>query len=206
MWASLETWLLGDGGVPQLRVGEVLRNKGLRLSCARLGPAEQMTAGVWAVGDAAEGDASYRMRGAVVAGWEQAAVLEVNGSPILAEPAAVRPVKSADGNDALERYSQDFTPPPAGTIAEAVGWLEVVPDYEWDAYHKVDARRDWLLAGVLLLRHLVFPVDPTGDTVTFGPPERVSAADRLHVDADVGGGNRYLINVQALECAPPTQS
>jgi len=36
MWATLETWLLGDGEIPQLRIGEVLRHKGLRLSTATL--------------------------------------------------------------------------------------------------------------------------------------------------------------------------
>lgn len=206
MWATLETWLLGDGEVPQLRVGEILRHKGLRLNCAKLGPAEQTTAGIWTMGDAAEGDVGYRLRGPVVAAWEQAAVLDVNGSLILAEPAAVRPVPIADDNEALERYSPDFKPLATGTIAEAVGRLEVVPDYEWDAYHHVEARRDWLLAGIYLVRHHMVPVDPSNAAVTFGPAARVSAEDRLRAAAGAGGEHTYLVHLQDPEGAQETRS
>ena len=50
MWATLETWLLGDGEVPELRIDEVLAHKGLRLSCDAFGPSAKTTTGAWTTG------------------------------------------------------------------------------------------------------------------------------------------------------------
>lgn len=94
MWATLETWLLGDGEVPELCIGEVLAHKGLRLSCDTFGPSAETTTGAWTAGAATEGDITHRLRGVVVAAWRQAAVIDIGECLALLEPAAVRSVQT----------------------------------------------------------------------------------------------------------------
>jgi cold shock protein len=182
MWATLETWLLGDGEVPELRIDEVLPHKGLRLSCEAFGPSAETAPGAWAIGAATKGDITSRLRGAVVAAWRQAAVIDIGGCLVLLEPGAVRAIQTADGHEALERYSADFETPSVGAMGEAVGRLEVVPDYEWEAFHQFDVRRDWRLTGVLLIdRQPVF---------------QATRMEQLDIAADSNPSNCYLVNLE----------
>jgi hypothetical protein len=78
-------------------------------------------------------------------------VLDIGGCLVPLEPHAVRTIQTTDGHEALERRSGNFRTPTVGATGEAVGRLQVVPDYEWDAFHQFDARRDWRLTGVVLV-------------------------------------------------------
>lgn len=194
MWATLETWLLGDGEVAELGVGDVLRRTGLRLSCQTFRPGTETGCATTALRAAADGDPTYRLRGSVVAAWRQAAVIDVGTCRILLEPEAVRTVQTADGHDALERFSADFETVPVGAAGEAVGRLQVVPGYEWDAFHQLDARRDWHLQGVLLVqRQARFSDD---DVLVDGIPGRVTRLERLDVAADLDPRNQFLVDLE----------
>ena len=185
MWATLETWLLGDGEVPELCIGEVLAHTGLRLSCDTFGPSAETTTGAWTAGAATEGDITHRLRGVVVAAWRQAAVIDIGECLVLLEPAAVRSVQTADGHEALERYSADFKTPSLGAMGEAVGRLEVVPDYEWEAFHQLDVRRDWRLTDVMLIdRQPVFHVRPMA---------------QLDITADRNPSSCYLVDLEPAQ-------
>lgn len=190
MWATLETWLLGDGEVPELRIDEVLSRKGLRLSCDAFGPSAETTTGAWTTGAATEGDITHRLRGVVVAAWQQAAVIDIGECLVLLEPAAVRAVQTADGHEALERYSADFKTPSVGSMGEAAGRLEVVPDYEWEAFHQLDVRRDWRLAGVMRIdRH---------------PVVQVRRMEQLDITADRNPSSCYLVNLEPANAVAPS--
>ncbi len=47
VWATLETWLLGDGEVPSCASVRVLQHKGLRLSCDAFARSAETVAGAW---------------------------------------------------------------------------------------------------------------------------------------------------------------
>lgn len=102
MWATLETWLLSDGEVPELGIDEVLPHKGLRLNCDAFGPSAETTPGTWAMGTVGEGDITYRLHGVVVAAWRQAVVVDIGAALVLLEPGAVRAIQTPRGDDALE--------------------------------------------------------------------------------------------------------
>jgi hypothetical protein len=199
VWATLATWLLGDGEVAELAVGDILRDVGIRLDCSTLGPATGSTFGAFALNDARKGTAQYRLRGTclALARTQQTALIELEHAAILAEPADVRPVPGVD-HGALERYSADFLPPEEGQAAEAEGWLEVVADYEWDAFELPDARRNWVLAGILLVRHeLVALGNETPFSITTGAVLQVDRRDQLRRSADMVTGNRHLVDLRA---------
>lgn len=191
MWATLETWLLGDGEVPELRIDEVLAHKGLRLSCDAFGPSAKTTTGAWTTGAVTEGDITHRLRGVVVAAWQQAAVIDIGECLVLLEPAAVRAVQTADGHEALERYSADFKAPPVGSMGEAAGRLEVVPDYEWEAFHQLDLRRDWHLKGVMLIDRR--------------PVVEVRRMEQLDITADRDPSCCYLVNLEPAQNVAPSR-
>lgn len=204
MWATLETWLLGDGEVDELSIDDVLRRKGLRLSCKTFAPSAETDSGASAIGAAADGDVTYRLRGRVVAAWRQAAVLDIGACLILLEPDTIRTIQTTDGHDALERFSIDFKTPTVGATGEAVGRLEVVPDYEWEAFHQFDARRDWRLTGVFLVKRQAVPSAIDEDVVFFsGDPVHVSRMERLDTTADSGLGNAYLVNLEPAPASNP---
>lgn len=204
MWATLETWLLGDGEVAELAVGEVLRHKGLRLSCQALGPSAETDCRASATGAAAEGDVTYTLRGPVVATWRQGAVIDIGRCLILLEPDDVRTIQAADGEQAMERFSDDFKTPAVGAMGEAVGRLEVVPDYEWDAFHLLDLRRDWQVGAVFLVGRQAVFVD-NGDGVLRRSPGRATPMERLDVSADRDPSNRFLVDLEPTEeVAGPT--
>jgi hypothetical protein len=200
VWATLATWMLGDGEVAELAVGDVVQNVGLRLNCSTLGPATGESVGAFALSDALSGTALYRLRGTcrAVARTQQSALLELEHAAIVAEPADVRPAPGSIDEGGLERYSVDFLPPEAGRAAEAQGWLEVVPGHEWDDFELPDARQDWVLAGILLVRHdLVAKRSDTRSSSTTGGVLQVDRQGQLRLSADTVGGNGYLVDLRA---------
>jgi hypothetical protein len=84
-----------------------------------------------------------------------------------------------------------------GDVADATGWLEVVPDHEWDAFHHVDVRNDWMLAGIFLVQHQQVPVDATGEIITRGGVVAVTAPNEVLREADTRPGSQYLVDLAA---------
>jgi hypothetical protein len=197
VWVILDTWLLGDGEVPELRIGDLLHHVGLRLLCDDFGSSAQTGCGAWATGSAADGRVTYRLRGPVVAAGRQWAVLDIGDCLVLLEPDAVRETRTATGDFALERFSDDFKTPSVGSIGEAVGRLEVVPDYEWDRFPHLDMRRDWRLAGAFLVTRTALPGNDDF-THTYGDPVRVSRMERLDYTADGDPGNSCLVDLEVV--------
>ena len=193
MWATLDTWLIGDGQVPQLHVGEVLGDVGLRLNCESLSPSESPVPEARVLPAAETGAPYCRVRGTCLAEWNMSALLDIGGAPVLAEPEP-RPRRLLATNGP----SAEFTAPRAGEVVETTGWLEVVPDHEWDAFHHVDARRDWILHRVLLVRHRMVPGGAPRDAPTYGPVVDVTAQDRLLREPDTRLGSRYLIDLTVV--------
>ncbi len=120
MWARLETWLLGDGQVPQLDVSQVIRGVGLRLNCASLRPARVTRAGMWRISEAASGLASYRVHGVCVSVSRGAVVINVEGVDLLAEP-EIRRLRDGSSSQAIA----SFEAVPTGSMATATGWLKL---------------------------------------------------------------------------------
>lgn len=141
----------------------------------------------------------------MLAAWRQAAVLDIGECLVLLEPDAVPTVQGTDGHDALERFSTDFKTPNVGAMGEAVGRREVVPDYEWEAFHQIDARRDWRLTGVFLVKRQVVPTAIDDDVVFLsGDPVRVSRMEHLDTTADSGLGNAYLVDLEPAPGSNPS--
>jgi hypothetical protein len=84
-----------------------------------------------------------------------------------------------------------------GDSAQAIGWLEVVPEHEWEAFHQTDARTDWVLEGVLLVQHDLVPVDAAHQTLSYGAIRSVTAHGQLLREADAHPGSRYLVDLTA---------
>lgn len=208
VWATLETWLLGDGDVAELAVGDALPDVGLRLNCSTMGPATgESVVGALELSDPLTGTALYRLRGTcrAVARTQQSALLELADAAIVVEPADVRPAPGSIDPGGLERYSDDFLPPEVGRAAQAQGWLDVVPSHEWDDFELPDARRDWVLAGILLVRHeMVAERRDSQWTSTTGGVLQVDRQSRLRLSADTVRGNRYLVDLRAA--SPPRRA
>jgi hypothetical protein len=201
VWATVETWLCGDGDVAELAVGDALHNVGLRLNCSTMGPGTgESVVGAFVLSDPLTGTALYRLRGTcrAVARTRQSALLELDGAAIVVEPAGVRPAPGSIDPGGLERHSDDFLPPEVGRAAQAQGWLDVVPGHEWDDLELPDARQDWVLAGILLVRHerVAERIDSPWTTTTAGVLQ-VDRRSRLRLSADTVMGNRYLVDLRA---------
>lgn len=130
------------------------------------------------------GTAAYRLRGSCLArSRTQTALLGLRDVEILAEPADVRQVSGAV-QGALERYSADFLPPEEGQ--------------EWEVFGLPDARRDWMLSGILLVcPESLARREGAHHRLTRGAGVQVEAQEQLRRSADPEAGNRYLLDLGA---------
>jgi hypothetical protein len=197
VWASLDTWLIGDGQFPQLEIGAVVHDCGLRLNCSHLGASN---APVREISDAPvdeAGRARYRLTGRCrsVTG-ATAALIAMPGWLAAAEPETYRVVRGALRQPASQQWSEHFRPPGPNDMVDAEGWLEVVADHEWDAFRVPDSRMSWRLVGIQLLEHRLvqMPEEPP-DTPMYGRVVRITHPDRLSWTADKLKAGRYLIDL-----------
>jgi len=115
-------------------------------------------------------------------------LLRVGTVRVLAEPNSFRTVRTASGEVAgAEPYSPSFWVPAIGTRVTAVCRLEVMADYETDAFAFPDIRRDWRVRKVLVEhRSRVQPTTGGGDSIV-GRVVRVDTIDRMRRWADENG-------------------
>lgn len=197
VWVSLETWLIGDGPFPQLELGGVVPDCGLRLKCAQL----QKSAGLLQeISDATVDDLGrprYRLTGRLQSTTSaMAALIGMPGWLAIAEPETYRVVRGARHLPAFQPWSEQFRPPALNEMLDAEGWLEVVADHEWDAFAIPDSRMSWRLQGIQLLEHRLvrMPGEPP-EVRTYGPVIRTTRPDRLSWTAEKLEGGRYLIDL-----------
>ena len=197
MWVSLETWLIGDGQFPDVGLGAILRNCGLRLNCSYLNASDQSFEGVREVRVDDVGRVRYEVIGRCLSvTGPMAALIAMPDWLTIAEPDACRGVEGALDSPAVEPWSEQFRPPAPNEMVKAEGWLGVVADHEWDAFAIPDSRMDWRLQRVRLIEHQMVRVhgEPP-DTHTFGPVVRATQVDRLSRAADGVMGARYLVDL-----------
>lgn len=196
VWVSLDTWLIGDGQFPQLALGDVVRDCGLRLRCSRLHRSGQQ---VPAISDSRvddEGRARYQLTGRCQSVTSAMAVLiAMPGWLTVAEPETCRAVSEARDQPAYEPWSEQFRPPAPNEMLDAEGWLEVVAEHEWDAFAIPDSRMSWRLQGIQLLEHRMMRVPGEPDARMRGPVVRTTQPKRLSWTAERLLGGRYLIDV-----------
>lgn len=197
VWASLETWMIGDGQFPQLELGAVVHGCGLRLNCSHLHASSEVVHQVSGARVDDMGRPRCRLTGLChsVAGG-MAALIAMPGWLSSAEPEIYRVVRGTRAQPASQRASGQFDPPAPNEMLDAEGWLEVVADHEWDAFGVPDSRMSWRLQGIQLLEHrLVRMSGESPDTRVYGPVVRVTHPDRLSWTADTLEAGRYLIDV-----------
>jgi hypothetical protein len=111
VWASLETWLIGDGQFPQLEIGAVVHDCGLRLNCSHL---RTSSASVQEISDPRVDDAGrarYRLTGRCQSmTGAMAALIAMPGWLASAEPETYRVVRGSRPQPAHQRWSEHFRP------------------------------------------------------------------------------------------------
>jgi hypothetical protein len=181
VWVLLETWLIGDGQFPELGVGGVVDDCGLRLNCSYLDESDQTVEEVRAARVDGVGRVRYELTGRCQSVTPPMAVLmAMPGWLAMVEPEAHRAVAGARDVSALERWSEQFHAPAPNQMVEAEGWLDVVADHEWDAFALPDSRMSWRLHEIHLLEHRMVrvPGEASGAR-TCGAVVRTTRVDRL---------------------------
>lgn len=112
MWVSLDTWLIGDGQFPELGLGTVVRDCGLRLNSSYLNASDRSPEEVREVHVDDVGRVRYEVTGRCQSVTSPMAVLvALPGWLTIAEPDACRAVESALDSPAFEPWSEQFRPP-----------------------------------------------------------------------------------------------
>ncbi len=174
MWVSLDTWLIGDGQFPELGLGTVVRDCGLRLNSSYLNASDRSPEEVREVHVDDVGRVRYEVTGRCQSVTSPMAVLvALPGWLTIAEPDACRAVESALDSPAFEPWSEQFRPPAPAEMLNAEGWLGVVADHEWDAFTIPDSRMDWRLRRIQLIEHQMMrvPGEPSDARVRPCPTE-----------------------------------
>lgn len=181
MWAFLPSWLVEDGEIPELRVGQELSHVGLRASCWSIRHSNAPEGVRELPGPDPDGERAvhYELTGTVQ--WSRApgsALLRIGDLEVLAEPTTFREVPGSTSSDfALEPFSPDFPIPTTGRRVSVVGRLQVMADYEWDDFGFPDTRRDWEVVAVRV-EHRAWMRNAAG-VGTPGAVVRVDTADRV---------------------------
>lgn len=204
MWVYLDSWMVQDGEIPELSVGDTLRGVALRAACLSLQEAgADVREGIVQRPDPDPSNArtSYHLTGTVESCGRNEVLLAVAGLHYLAEPADVRAVPgTSPGESMLERYSPDFVVPPVGARAAAVCTWEVLAEYETGSQ---ELRADWRVHG-LAIEHR----DATAVELREARILRVDTVDRLHRWADERVGERiiYLLDLQVSGSGAPVET
>ena len=190
-----------DGGVPELHIGSVLRDHGLRASCWSVEESREPEGCVELAGPDPSGDRAphYALSGTVEWGREPSSMLlRVGNFRVLAQPGSFGQVPgSSPLDDVLERFSPDFFVPATGTRVRVVCRLEVLAAYESDEEFAV-TRRDWRVRQLRVQRRALVPVPGRERDRIVGKVLHVDDIDRMHLWADDTGDDWviYLLDVQ----------
>lgn len=195
MWVYLDSWLVQDGEVPELRLGDTFRQAAVRAACLTLhgADADAPDGHVELPQPAASsGRVTYSVTGTALACREPGEVLlRVGSLHLLAEPADVREVPGTKPRECmLERYSPEFAIPSVGDRVTATCTYEVLAGHEI-AIHEL--RADWRVRGLRIERRATTPVELRKAKIL-----RVDTVDRLERWADERGEDRiaYLLDLE----------
>lgn len=143
MWVRLMGWMIADEEPPLPAVGSLLADVGLRLRGEVTTAPPNSPDGIFEVDDAPPQDVMYRLVGQILEprdfdvdtgdGGRHAGVEFV----LVAGPDRFQ--VEADG------WARDLA---VGSRVMAIGHLELVGAYEWDAFELVESRADWLVKAV----------------------------------------------------------
>ncbi len=203
MWVHLESWIVQDGEIPELHIGSVLRDHGLRASCWSIEESQDPEGCVELAGPDPSGDQAphYALTGTVESGREPSSMpLRVGHFAVLAEPGSFRQAPgSSPPDDVLERFSPDFFVPGPGTRVTVLCRLEVLAAYETDeTFGALGIRRDWDVRQ-LRLQHLGLVGPPGRERERrVGKVLHVDDIERMHRWADDTGDAHvtYLLDLQ----------
>ncbi len=203
MWAHLANWIVQDGEIPELHIGSVLRDHGLRASCWSVEESQEPEGCVELAGPDPSGDRAphYALSGTVEWGRETSSMLlRVGHFAVLAEPGSFRHVPgSSPQDDVLERFSPDFFVPATGTRVTVTCRLEVLAAYETDEEFGVpDIRRDWDVQQLRIQHRALVPVPGRERERRVGKVLHVEDIERMHRWADATGDGyvTYLLDLQ----------
>ena len=198
MWVALEAWLLGDGQIPELEPGAVVRDCGLRLHASSLAASEESHEELSPGRTDGRGRVRYDVTGRC---WSvtspMAALIAMPGWLAITEPESHRDVAGSVDLPALEPWSENFRPPGPTQMLRAEGWFGVVPEHEWDAFPIPDSRMDWRLRAIRLVENHVVPMLGEGtDGRSLGGVSRSTRVDRLSLAADGIAGAWFLVDLE----------
>jgi hypothetical protein len=134
VWTYLETWVVQDGEIPELRVGSKLIDHGVRASGWVIEPTAAVEGLELVDGPDPDGFATvtYRLTGLVE--WARRETDEW--------------IIRSDGTPYLARLSDLHPLPGVRQRVTVLCALAVVPDYEWDAFEIPSVRQDWIVEGL----------------------------------------------------------
>ena len=142
----------------------------------------------------------YELTGTVEWGQEPSTVLlGVGGFRVLAEPIGIRQVPgTSPENYVLERFSPDFFVPVVGTRVAVLCRLEVMAEYETEAFGYPELRRDWVVQRLKLQHRALVPVSGHARAWNVDKVLHVDDIKRMHRWADEKSGDHvtYLLDLQ----------
>jgi hypothetical protein len=189
VWTHLAPWLVKTGEVPQLEVGDTLREVGLRAACWSLTGALGAPGVAERPGDDPAGDPSphYDLTGTVEwVGGVDAVLLRADDLRVIAAP---RPGCGAQ-----------FPLPEVGTTVTVVTTLEVMGLYDASAADAPDVCRDWLVGAIKVEHRALVPTPGFPGQSEPGRIVRVDEIGRMLRWADASSKDHasYLLDLAPI--------
>jgi hypothetical protein len=185
VWTYLETWVVQDGGIPELRVGSKLIDHGVRASG-------------WVIEPTAAEDGLELVDGPDPDGYDTP-TFRLTGLVEWSRPETDEWILRCNATAFLARLSREHPLPGMKQRVTVLCALAVVPDYEWDAFAIPNVRQDWIVEG-LRVEHRAREPHRDGDV-----PGRVVAVDdltQMHQWDDDRGPNlssSYLLDLRPAD-------
>jgi hypothetical protein len=179
MWVYLETWMVGDGALPELARGSNLRDVGLRAECGSIGSAQSAVNGIAELAGPGgeQGPGKYRYELTGVAGPAEDVWTERGhaGSEF---------VITAGDEAFVACTAGPASEVAAGSRVTAQCTLSVVADYEWDAFGLPDLRTDWYVPRLAIEHRPIDELPAVREGLLSATRARCFAHLRSNVSAD----------------------
>jgi hypothetical protein len=187
MWTHLAPWLVKTGEVPQLEVGDTLREVGLRAAYWSLSGATAPPGAVERTGDDPAGHASphYDLTGTVEwVGGSDAVVLRADDLRVVATP----------------RPGVETRLPEVGSTVTVVATIEAMGLYDAAAADAPDVRRDWLVGAIKVEHRALVPTPGFPGQTEPGRIVRVDDIGRMLRWADASSKDHasYLLDLAPI--------
>jgi hypothetical protein len=188
VWTHLAPWLVKTGEVPQLEVGDTLRDTGLHAACWTLSEPTALPGVAERPGEDPAGDASphYDLTGTVEWAGDDSLVLRVDDVRVIATP---RPGSGAG-----------FGGREVGSTVTAVATLEAMGLYDASAVDAPDVRCDWLVRAIRVEHRALVPTPGFPGQSEPGRIMRVDEIGRMlrWADASTKDHTTYLLDLEPI--------